>query len=72
MLETLQGYCSKPLCQQFDNYKFKAYDGYPPQEKTNFKCPLNIPQDAHWARIHILNKAVIIGHYVGNTFYVVF
>ena len=72
MLDTLQGYCGKPLVQQFDNYKFKAYTGFPPPEKTEFNRPENIPLDAHWARIHILNRAVVVGHYVGNTFYVVF
>ena len=72
MLETLQGYCHKPLNQQFDGYKFKAYTGYPPSKKTEFSYPPNIPPDAHWARIHILNTAVVVGHYVGNTFYVVF
>lgn len=72
MLKTLQDYCHKPLYAQFDNYKFKAYTGFPPPEKTEFIHPANIPLDAHWARIHILNKAVVVGHYVDNTFYVVF
>ncbi len=72
MLETLQGYCNKPLTSQFDGYNFKAYDGFPQADFTMFKCPANIPEDAHWARIHILNKTVVVGHYVGNTFFVVF
>ncbi len=72
MLETLHSYCGKPLKTQFSEYKFKAYDGFPQKDKTEFKCPPNIPEDAHWARIHILNKAVVVGHYVRNTFYVVF
>lgn len=72
MMETLQGFCHRPLISQFDGYKFKAYDGFPQPEFTMFKCPDNIPEDAHWARIHILNKTVVIGHYVGNTFFVVF
>ncbi len=72
MLETLQGYCQQPLISQFDKYKFVAYDGFPDKEYTKFECPQNIPEDAHWARIHILNKAVVVGHYVGNTFFVVF
>lgn len=72
MMETLQGYCCRPLREQFDDYKFKAYTGYPPPGCTMFKCPANISDDAHWARIHINNKSVVVGHYVGNTFYVVF
>ena len=34
--------------------------------------PQGVPEDAKWARIHILNRTVIIGHVVGDTFYVVF
>ncbi|MBO4544791.1 MAG: hypothetical protein J5773_03300 [Verrucomicrobia bacterium] len=72
MLETLAGFCKRPLQEQFDGYKFKAYDSFPPKEKTMFERPKNIPLDAHWARIHILNKAVVVGHYYKNIFYVVF
>lgn len=72
MMETLQGYCTRPLREQFDGDKFAHYGGFPPPERTKFKCPMNIPEDANWARIHINNKSVIAGHYVGNTFYVVF
>lgn len=72
MMETLQGYCCRPLREQFDGDKFAHYGGFPPQERTKFKCPANIPEDANWSRIHINNKSVVVGHYVGNTFYVVF
>ncbi|MBR5691357.1 MAG: hypothetical protein IKX46_05325 [Verrucomicrobia bacterium] len=72
MLETLAGFCKRPLQEQFDGYKFKAYDSFPPKEKTMFERPKNIPLDAHWARVHILNKAVVVGHYYKNIFYVVF
>ena len=72
MMETLQGYCTRPLREQFDGYKFKAYGGFPEPEYTMFECPANVPEDANWARIHINNKSVVVGHYVGNTFYVVF
>lgn len=72
MMETLQGYCHKPLISQFDGNKFVAYDDFPPSDCTMFERPVNIPEDAHWARLHILNKTVVVGHYVGNTFFVVF
>lgn len=72
MLETLQGYCMQPLYKQFDGEKFAKYESIPPKEQCYFNIPPNITEDAKWARIHILNKAVVVGHYVGNTFYVVF
>lgn len=72
MLETLKGYCHKPLYKQFDDYKFVEYKKLPPRNKCHFVIPSNIPEDAKWARIHILNKVVVVGHYVENTFYVVF
>lgn len=72
MMETLYGYCHKPLLEQIDHYKFKVYGDFPTPECTKFKCPPNIPEDANWARIHILNRAVVVGHFIDNTFYVVF
>ena len=71
-VETLQGYCNPPLLQQADGDKFAIYGSFPPSDKTMFDYPRGVPEDANWARIHILNKAVIIGHIVGDTFYVVF
>jgi hypothetical protein len=37
-----------------------------------YEYPKNVPEDAHWARIHVNGPAVIIGHIVNDTFYVVF
>jgi len=71
-METLQGYCCSPLRQSIDGDKFTIYDKYPSKDKTDFLYPQNVPEDAHWARIHINNKSVIIGHVVRDTFYVVF
>lgn len=71
-VETLQGYCQSPLLSQVDGDKFTVYGSFPPKEKTMFEYPKGVPEDANWARIHILNKAVIIGHIVKDTFYVVF
>lgn len=71
-LETLQGYCCRPLFEQLDGSKFTIYGSFPPAEKTRFIKPEGTPEDANWARIHVNNKSVIVGHIVGNTFYVVF
>ncbi len=37
-----------------------------------YEYPKNVPEDAHWARIHVNGPAVIVGHIVNDTFYVVF
>lgn len=71
-METLHGYCCSPLLQQIDGDKFAIYGSFPPKEKTLFEFPKNVPEDANWARIHINGSAVVIGHVVGDTFYVVF
>lgn len=72
MLELLQGYCCRPLLEQIDGDKFSKYQGFPPKDKTLFEFPLHVPEDADWARIHITGPAVIIGHIVRDTFYVIF
>ena len=71
-LKTLQGYCCSPLLEQVDGQKFAIYGSFPKKERTKFEYPQGVPEDAKWARIHILNRTVIIGHVVGDTFYVVF
>lgn len=71
-LDTLRGYCCSPLRKQIDGDKFAIYDSFPPDDRTMYKYPKNVPEDAHWARIHVNGPAVIIGHIVNDTFYVVF
>ena len=71
-MDVLQGYCNSPLRLQIDGIKFTIYDSFPPEEKTMFVYPKNVPEDAHWARIHVNGPAVIVGHIVRDTFYVVF
>lgn len=71
-LEVLQGYCCSPLRTQIDGVKFSIYDSFPPEDKTLFQFPKNVPEDAHWARIHVTGAAVLIGHIVNDTFYIVF
>lgn len=71
-LETLQGYCKRPLRQQIDGDKFSVYQSFPPADRTKFEYPKHVPEDAEWARIHINGPAVLIGHIVADTFYLVF
>lgn len=71
-LETLEGYCKRPLLEQVDGKKFTIYGDFPAKNKTHFDLPAGIPEDANWARIHVNGKSVIAGHIVKNTFYIVF
>lgn len=71
-MELLTGYCKKPLMEQVDKKKFAIYKSPPPKDKTKFIIPDYIPEDANWARIHINNRSVLVGHIVGNKFYIVF
>ena len=72
MMETFQGYCCSPLLSQVDGDKFTIYGSFPPSGRTMFEYPKHVPEDANWARIHINNKSVVVGHVVRDTFYVVF
>jgi len=71
-LEVLQGYCCRPLVEQVDGAKFTIYGDFPQASNTRFDMPKGISEDARWGRIHITGVAVLAGHIVGNTFYVVF
>lgn len=71
-LETLRGYCSSSLLSQANTNKFTVYGAFPSKENTMFEYPANVPDDACWARIHVNGSAVIIGHIVNDTFYIVF
>lgn len=71
-MKTLQGYCCSTLLSQVNTTKFTVYGNFPPKDKTGFEFPEHVPEDAKWARIHIVGKAVLAGHIVRDTFYVVF
>lgn len=70
--DVLQGYCCKPLREQVDGIKFAIYSGFPGFGFTKFKFPIHVPVDADWCRIHITGIAILVGHVVGDTFYLVF
>lgn len=71
-METLAGYCKRPLVDQIDGSKFTVYGDFPDNDNTRFERPAHVPEDARWARIHINGPAVLAGHVVNDTFYVVF
>lgn len=70
-LDTLSGYCKSPVIYD-DTGKFTLYNDFPKQTYTLFEYPQHVTPDASWARIHVNGPAVIVGHIVRNTFYVVF
>lgn len=72
MLNTLKGFCCRPLLEQADGKKFAIYGDFPPKDKTKYEYPSNVPEDANWARIHVNGPAVVVGHILTDTFYVVF
>lgn len=69
---TICGLSSKSIKEQANNNKFTIYGGFPPKEKTDYYHPKHIPEDAQWARIHITGKQCVIGHVLGNVFFLVF
>lgn len=72
LFETLQGYCCRPLLEQVDGDKFTIYGDFPKKDYTMFNFPEHVPEDANWARIHVNGIAVVAGHVVDDTFYIVF
>ncbi|AMJ67186.1 hypothetical protein AXW84_18445 [Hymenobacter sp. PAMC 26628] len=71
-METLRNYSARPLRSQLDGKKFTEYGDFPPDAKTKFAHPAQVPPDASWARIHVDGLHCLIGHLVENTFYLVF
>jgi hypothetical protein len=69
-LETIQGFSNRPIT--YDGKKCSLYNDFPTQYQTLFKCPKHVTPDASWVRIRVNGPAVIIGHIIENTFYVVF
>ena len=68
-METLNGYCKSPIVY---NDKFTFYGDFPKPEQTMFTFPGHVAEDASWVRIHVTGPAVVVGHIIRNTFYVVF
>jgi hypothetical protein len=70
-METFNGYSKSP--PTYDTVgKFTYYGDFPQKTETLFEYPTHITPDAQWVRIHVTGPAVIVGHIVNNTFYVVF
>lgn len=71
-LEVLQGYCCRPLLEQVDGDKFAIYGDFPIKTHTMFQRPVNLNEDANWARIHVTGITILAGHIIEDTFYIVF
>lgn len=71
-IDVLAGYCNDTVLSQTDGKKFTIYGDFPPNEKTEYTFPSQVPEDANWARIHVTGLQCLIGHIVQNVFYVVF
>jgi hypothetical protein len=52
--------------------RFKSYPNFPPKEKTDYRHPKHVPEDALWSSMHLQGKPCVIGHIYRNVFYVVF
>ncbi|RYE90673.1 MAG: hypothetical protein EOO37_02370 [Cytophagaceae bacterium] len=72
MLDVFQGMCCRTLPEQVDGSKFTIYGDFPPADRTYFMQPAAVPEDAKWARIHVTGPAIVAGHVVQDTFYIVF
>lgn len=71
-IDVLKNYCGDKLISQCDGDKFTIYGDFPPEDKTEFKHPTYVPEDAEWARIHVTGEHVLVGHVVENIFFLVF
>jgi hypothetical protein len=69
-LETIQGFSKSPIT--YDGQKCSLYNDFPSLYQTLFEYPKHVTPDASWVRIRVNGPAVIIGHIIENTFYVVF
>ena len=47
-METLQGFCKRPLRQQIDGDKFAIYQSFPPSDKTKFEYPKHVVGDTFY------------------------
>jgi hypothetical protein len=71
-IENLRWRCADTIHNQRNTDTFTVYGDFPPKDKTDFYYPEHVPEDAMWTRIHVDGKHCLIGHIVGNIFYLVF
>lgn len=71
-LQRIAGYCHDTLQRQCCTDTFKPYPCFPPKDKTDFRFPPHVPEDATWASMHINGIQRVIGHILNNVFYIVF
>ncbi len=69
-LEKWRDYCRKTLRDCTRENHFTSYGRVP--SHSEFIHPDHIPPDAEWASMHVQGKECVVGHIVGQVFYVVF
>jgi hypothetical protein len=62
--------CRKSIKECLQEKRFSLYGRFPAM--SEFKHPHHIPPDAEWASMHLQGEPCVIGHVIGNVFYVVF
>jgi hypothetical protein len=62
--------CKKTIIQCIQEKGFAIYGHIP--NHSEFTRPTHVPEDAQWASMHIQGGPCVIGHVIGNVFYVVF
>jgi len=62
--------CKKSVRECEQEKGFSVYGEIPGH--SEFKHPRHIPKDAQWASMHLQGAPCVIGHVIGNVFYVVF
>ena len=67
MLNTLKEFSGKTIIEARQDH-MTIYGNFP--EKSAFKRPKHIPEDAVWASLRIQGKECIAGHIIDNIFYV--
>jgi hypothetical protein len=48
------------------------YNEFPPKNVTEYHFPKHIQEDVQWCAFHVTGEAVLAGHLVNDTFFVVF
>jgi hypothetical protein len=55
-----------------DSKRAHLYNDFPPSKSTEYTFPKHIQDDVRWCAFHVNGEAVLAGHIVDDTFYVVF
>lgn len=74
MLEEFGHMCEWTIQEAQQHKKLTIYGHWPPKSVCEFRQPRHIAEDVKWAVIRSVGgqKARVVGHVIGNVFYVVF